>query len=354
MHECVFEGVEDLDNLLRQRAGDIDYVTLVLRTPGSAPEEPLGRFDWKDGDLEQLPVAEDDWPWEPDGTYVREPIPEDFRFGTVVWCKERLRANTVGDAVARARVRLYAPKGTYLASTQLAIRRPYLEDDERALVGGAPPTSSALEAKVESVALALLADLQKLSHQAQRVVQEAVQGTSTGYARLSELQNKALARAARQFEAQELRFAELAKSVAEFKVLDGYVAANASSEDLRAERRHRLASSALDQLSNTLELVIAKETGVNPSVLKLGKAIESHPRLLKALDDPKVLKLLEDPETAEALAVMLEQAAQAPPEEEAPPPAPDPETPPDGGGSPPDDDLESANESTPDATDGVA
>lgn len=74
------------------------------------------------------------------------------------------------------------------------------------------------------------------------------------------------------------------------------------------EQRTALAREAIDQLGNTMQVMMLARGG-HPVLLALSQALQSSPRLAQALERPEVQGLLREPRALDSLAHMLESAA---------------------------------------------
>lgn len=292
-------GIEELIELLTLHESDISYVTVDAEGLGK-----LGRWEWR--------------PASPPAGTVADAIAGGASVSACArWAEEQLIAGATAHASGdewKARVRIAAPKGRYLAQPVLSVVRvPEWVDPGAGVlsVPGEPPDPmramlAELLSTVQPVYARMLADQHRM-HTEVYAAHKQVFGMVDALA----------VRLAGIAAADSTRVQQLVASVVEMKIAESSAAAARERERIEDERQRLLAAAKaaapqgiLDEVVQLGGQLLAVHRGLDPDLAAAltseeGQALLSDPQL-RALFTPANLGKLSDPTLRAALVSVLE------------------------------------------------
>lgn len=318
----VFEGIEPVEERIRRLDQDAAYVQVWDRTDRSN-EQNLGRFDLTPSDAlpylddpaepPELDEDEDPWGMGEDELEAYEPEApasgsldldqEHINQAAVRWLRELAISNTVGEAWARYRVRVYGPKGTKTLHTGTFIVRN-LDHDLQAPPSLAPPAipEPSFEQAAAAGASKGIKALGDYYAQWGRIVLGSV-------GQLQGVNNHMLARLHRQLNESRDQVDQLVGAILENRIGELQLHEERQAAEREDDARHALAKEALSQLGDAAKAFLTAR-GVSPEMADVLGVLGGSPDLMAALNDPDVRALMQDPSNLTGLAHMLKAAGQ--------------------------------------------
>ena len=226
------------------------------------------------------------------------------------WIRSNVAMNMVGEARRGFRVRLYSAKGSKILATGSFVafnpkvsESPVRRAQEPGVSGYSLPPDPSIALQTDTALEGAAVAFQNLGQSYvafNELVLDGVKGMQGIMTRTNQDLSEQLT-AARQHEASLMDFIMQQRRVERDISTQGM--------ELQAqEQRTALAREAIDQLGNTMQVMMLARGG-HPMLQALSQALQSSPRLAQALERPEVQGLLREPRALDSLAQMLESAA---------------------------------------------